>query len=398
MTPVAAPQWRRHVQAHASLTEPGPGREALPCLVQTLSALCLDDLAARHSRGEHWYLSPRRAAQLLGCTSDSLGSHDQPLTAWHQAGGPRWVELEQACWRYLLQNGRHLLAGKGRGLRQDAWLRLRPAACQPGHLEDVLRRALDGQLYVPLRAPVRSAERSEKKKRPTTAIPLLDPHARSESVQGARPLKAPAAKKAEAKTHAKKPSGVVTTLAPRPWPRRFLAIDCETTGFSHKKHRVWEVAVALFEDGHLVGTHCRRVNPRQYVPREVVELTGVDPVSLQSEPGFESIAGKLFELLEGEVVVAHNLSFDKRMLKAEFERAGLAWPQTDEEICTERESRPVMASLGKKTRLDVCCDHFGIELTGHHQATDDAVACGKLLLALRGGAPTGDGKARRGRG
>lgn len=391
MTPVAAPQWRRHVQAHASLTEPGPGREMLPCLVQALSALCLDDLAARHSCGEHWYLSPRRAAQLLGCTSDSLGSFDQPLTAWHQAGGPRWVELEQACWRYLLSGGDALLAGKGKGARQDAWLRLRPAACQPGHLEDVLRRALDGQLYVPLRAPVRPAERSEKKKRPTTAIPLLDPHARSESAKAPEAL-------ATKRPEATKATKVVTTLAPRPLPRRFLSIDCETTGFSHKKHRVWEVAVALFEDGHLVWTHCRRVNPRQYVPREVVELTGVDPVSLQDEPGFESIAGKLFELLEGEVVVAHNLPFDKRMLKAEFERAGLAWPQTDEEICTEREVRPLMTPLGKKTKLDICCDHFGIELTGHHQAADDAVACGKLLLALRGGAPTGDGKARRGRG
>ena len=52
-------------------------------------------------------------------------------------------------------------------------------------------------------------------------------------------------------------------------------------------------------------------------------LHGLTPSILRDAPIFEDIALHLAALLDGAVVAAHNLSFDRRLLQLEFERAGV---------------------------------------------------------------------------
>lgn len=339
---------------------------ALPCLVQVASALVLADLERARSAGLPWYLSPRHVAALLGVTSDSLGSPSSPLSVWHRAGGPDWVALERACHQLVspAHPRRALLAPRATASRIDIWKHLVPAAHAPHRLEEVLERALAGELYVPLQRPPKK-ERAKAKKKDSKAAPLLG--------QPEAPLRP---QKPQKRAKAKKAASAPLTL-----PKRFLALDVETTGRG-KQDRVWELAVCCFEDGKLVWERVRRFDPERKLEWGAVRITGVKAEDLRGEPPFANFAHKVHALLTGEVVVAHQLHFDRRMLTQEFARVGLEWPKTAAEICTLNLARPVMKKAGKRAGLNVCCEHFGIKLDNHHAAGDDARACGELLVKL----------------
>lgn len=363
------PRWPQPVLA---------AEHGLPSLVMVLAALALLDLERADAAGLPWYLSPRRAAALLGATSDSFGTETQVLSAWHQAGGPPLIELERACWQ--VYKGERTTLPAGTGKRLAAWKALVPAAYDPGRLAETFRRVLAGELVVALKAPPKKARSSSKAKGAEDA-PLLEqtpPSLRVESRPGESSADAGARQKTQAKSRPKKKakgSQAISAL-----PARFLAIDVETTG-TGKEDRVWELAIAVFEGGQLTKVHVKRFDPGKKLHWSAVNVTGVTWAELKGEPRIEESIAKIHRFLEGEVVVAHNLGFDRRMLGYEFERAGLSWPDC-EEVCTVKMAKPVMKRFGKKSKLDVCCEHFGIQLDNHHQAADDARAAGELLVKL----------------
>jgi len=83
--------------------------------------------------------------------------------------------------------------------------------------------------------------------------------------------------------------------------------------------------------------------------------------------------------LHGAILVAHNLSFDMRMLAGEFERLG-ATLVGGEGICTLR-------ATGE--RLNIACERFGVALEAHHRALADARATAQLLIRVLDDEPSG---------
>jgi len=74
--------------------------------------------------------------------------------------------------------------------------------------------------------------------------------------------------------------------------------------------------------------------------------------------------------IEGQTVVAHNVSFDRSCLDQALEFYGLE-PVAYETQCTYR-------IWGHS--LDSCCRDLGIPLKNHHDALEDAMACARLYL------------------
>ena len=56
-----------------------------------------------------------------------------------------------------------------------------------------------------------------------------------------------------------------------------------------------------------------------------VHVHGITPEMLQSAPRFEEVAGDIATRLDGAVLVAHNISFDVRMLCQEAARLDRIW-------------------------------------------------------------------------
>lgn len=158
----------------------------------------------------------------------------------------------------------------------------------------------------------------------------------------------------------------------------YAVVDIETTGICPEHHhRVVEVAVVVADDrGRPVHEWETLVNPCRHVG--ATEIHGITAADVHSAPTFGQIAPELASLLDGKVLVAHNLSFDAHFLEWEFARAGydVGLDRTSG-LCTMR-----LAShyLGTGSRsLGSCCDCIGYSIDEAHTALCDARAAAGLL-------------------
>jgi DNA polymerase-3 subunit epsilon len=90
---------------------------------------------------------------------------------------------------------------------------------------------------------------------------------------------------------------------------------------------------------------------------------------VEAAPSFEEVAAALAFRLDGAVLVAHNLSFDTRMLRQEYERLDADFDE-GRGHCTLRLT---------SENLEAACARYGIVLEGHHRALVDARATSELL-------------------
>ncbi len=100
---------------------------------------------------------------------------------------------------------------------------------------------------------------------------------------------------------------------------------------------------------------------------------------LHNAPKFYEVAKRIVEITEGCIIVAHNSSFDYRILKTEFNRLGYTFKRKT--LCTVELSKELIPdqpsySLGKLTRS------LGIAISDRHRADGDAKATVKLFKML----------------
>lgn len=121
------------------------------------------------------------------------------------------------------------------------------------------------------------------------------------------------------------------------------------------------------------------VNPEIPIQPFVVKLTGINNAMLRSAPKFYEVAKRIIEITEGCIIVAHNASFDYRVIQTEFKRLGYTFKKPT--LCTVELSKKLLPdqpsySLGKLVRS------LGIPVTDRHRANGDAMATVKLFKML----------------
>ncbi len=163
-------------------------------------------------------------------------------------------------------------------------------------------------------------------------------------------------------------------LKPKQEDEEFIAvIDCETTGLG-KTDRIVEIAVLFFDitSGQLgsMESFTTLINPECDVgPTHIHKITNE---MAACAPTFDQIAGSLAAALDGTILAAHNLPFDGRMLKQDFERVGVNFSK-GWGICTYQLT---------KMKLSEACREFGIAHTSAHSALGDAIATAELMAHL----------------
>jgi DNA polymerase-3 subunit epsilon len=155
-------------------------------------------------------------------------------------------------------------------------------------------------------------------------------------------------------------------------------VDVETTGFAAERcDRVVEIAVIrLSEDGAVLHEYVTLVNPQRDVGP--THIHGISARDVRDAPLFSEVAGDVARLLDGAYFVAHNASFDRRFVAAEFSRAANDVGELPG-LCTMRLAG--VAGLTSR-RLELCCQECGVTLASHHSALSDARATAELLQAL----------------
>ena len=115
--------------------------------------------------------------------------------------------------------------------------------------------------------------------------------------------------------------------------RPLVCVDLEATGLSVESDRIVQFAAAkVFPDGR-VTTWSSLVNPEQPIPAETTKVHGISDAMAASAPTFAQLAPRVSELLSGSDLAGFNVErFDRRMLAAEFRRAGVEDPTTGARI------------------------------------------------------------------
>lgn len=150
---------------------------------------------------------------------------------------------------------------------------------------------------------------------------------------------------------------------------RFAVIDTETTGFG-KTDRLVEIAVVLVEGKEIVQEWETLINPERDISNSNIHGITSELVSLA--PTFAEINSELSRLINGTIMVAHNISFDQRMLEQEFSRV-----KKDNDLgvgfCTLQAT---------KLKLEAACKEYGITNVSAHRALTDARATALIFIKV----------------
>jgi DNA polymerase III subunit epsilon len=169
---------------------------------------------------------------------------------------------------------------------------------------------------------------------------------------------------------------------------RALIFDTETTGLTlhpsapvEKQPRMIEFGGVLLslESGEIEEEFSLLINPGAPLPPEIVKITGITDDDLRDAPTFSEILPQIVGIfLRCEVVVAHNLPFDRSILRGELARAKVTeFPWPPREACTMGMYR---TEWGRDPRLvELYESVMGHPLAQTHRALDDVKAMVEVI-------------------
>ena len=162
---------------------------------------------------------------------------------------------------------------------------------------------------------------------------------------------------------------------PAPVRLNFAAIDFETA--DHGRDSACSIGVVVVRDGVIVERVHRLIRP----PRTEFLFTYIHGITwrkVERQPVFRDVWRDLTPVIDGvEFLAAHSAKFDRSVLNACCESAGVPAPPTTF-VCTVKVARAVWDVF--PTTLPAVCAHLGLPLN-HHDALSDAQACAGIVLA-----------------
>lgn len=156
----------------------------------------------------------------------------------------------------------------------------------------------------------------------------------------------------------------------------FAVVDIETTGSTPQSAGITEIAIVIHNGVEVTGKYVTLINPRHKIPPFIVNMTGISDEMVAGAPLFEEVAPQIYNLLNGRIFVAHNVSFDYSFVHYLLGRSGFQWSAP--KLCTIKLSRRVFPGL-EKYGLGSLTRDLGIRIEGRHRAWGDAAATAQVL-------------------
>ena len=159
----------------------------------------------------------------------------------------------------------------------------------------------------------------------------------------------------------------------------YAIVDIETTGGSARLEKITEIAVYIHDGERIIDEYSTLINPERSIPYFITALTGISNEMVEDAPRFFEVAKKIVDITDGNIFVAHNARFDYSFIRQEFSMLGYSFkrPMLD----TVSLSRKLLPGH-KSYSLGNLCKDLGIEITGRHRASGDALATVRLLELL----------------
>jgi DNA polymerase-3 subunit epsilon len=156
----------------------------------------------------------------------------------------------------------------------------------------------------------------------------------------------------------------------------FIAIDFETANPNFSS--ICQVGIAIFKNGMFYDSWESLVNPDDYFDPLNISIHGIDEWTVRNAPKWGEVYGQFNLWLKNNIVVSHTL-FDQTALLLACEKNDInvfdcAWLDTSRVV---RRAWPQFAYKGYG--LANIASFLNIEFN-HHDAKEDARACGEILL------------------
>jgi DNA polymerase III subunit epsilon len=154
----------------------------------------------------------------------------------------------------------------------------------------------------------------------------------------------------------------------------FVAIDFETA--NEKRSSPCAIGLVVIQDGKCVERFSRLICPPECRFSSFnTAIHGISENDVRGEPEFCDIWKDLQSYFDGNLVLAHNASFDMSVLRNTLKAYDIPFP-TLTYNCTRiiaRQAWPGFITYG----LAFLADQFGIPFI-HHNAEEDALACSEI--------------------
>jgi DNA polymerase-3 subunit epsilon len=124
----------------------------------------------------------------------------------------------------------------------------------------------------------------------------------------------------------------------------------------------------------------RLVNPGVPIPPAATAIHGIADAMVRDAPGFAEVARELVPLLDGMVLVGHNVAFDAAMLRREAATAGIAWPDPPTLCLAQLEA--VLEPDAGAFDLDTIARRLDVDVHGRHTALGDALVSAEILFHM----------------
>lgn len=156
----------------------------------------------------------------------------------------------------------------------------------------------------------------------------------------------------------------------------YAIVDIETTGGHADANSITEIAVFIHDGKKVTKQFETLLKPARFIPAYISAYTGITNEMVEDAPQFNDIAEELFELLDGNIFIAHNVGFDYSFIKSHFKHSGIEY--NAKKLCTVRLSRKIFPGL-RSYSLGNICAAVGISIENRHRAAGDAIATVELF-------------------
>lgn len=159
----------------------------------------------------------------------------------------------------------------------------------------------------------------------------------------------------------------------------YAIVDIETTGGHANANGITEIAICIHDGVQVIKRFDTLINPQREIPIYIQALTGISNDMVASAPLFKEVAHEIYQLLEGKIIVAHNVNFDYSFVHYHLAQAG--YDLHCNKLCTVRLGRKIMPGFPSYS-LGKLCSQLGIVNHSRHRAAGDAEATATLFTML----------------
>ncbi|WP_282628175.1 3'-5' exonuclease [Empedobacter sedimenti] len=158
----------------------------------------------------------------------------------------------------------------------------------------------------------------------------------------------------------------------------FVAIDFETA--NNYRNSACAVGIVTVTDNIITDEYYTLIQPpnNQYNYHNI-QVHGIRPEDTLYSPTFDDVYFEIKQRLQNQIVVAHNESFDRSVLRNTMELYDLNYNilnLAEKWECTYR----IFKQKGVvPTKLSDCARRFDLQLN-HHEALSDARVCAQLYM------------------